>query len=84
MRLLTRPAWLHDESAGSRKLVSMNTSRVDSPSCERVAVVTWLGGFVAGVAAGLADEQGGEPEAEAGVGDAEEERLGPQPVALRR
>ena len=43
--------------------------------------MTWRGGFVAGVAAGLAHEQGRQAEAEAGEGDAEEERLGSQPVA---
>ena len=40
------------------------------------------GGLVAGVAAGLADEQRRDAEAEPGVGEAEEERLGPQPVLL--
>ena len=32
LRLLTSPAWLHDDSAGSRKLVRTNTSRVVSGS----------------------------------------------------
>jgi hypothetical protein len=39
-----------------------------------------VGGFVVGVAAGLADEQGGQAEAERGEGEAEVERLGAQPV----
>ena len=37
-------------------------------------------GLEAGVAAGLADRQGGQAEAERGVGDAEVERLRAQPV----
>ena len=41
-----------------------------------------VGGLVAGVAAGLAHEERGQAEAERGVGDAEEERLGAQPVLL--
>ena len=41
-----------------------------------------VGGFVAGVVVGLADEQGRDPESEAGVGEAEEERCRAQPVLL--
>ena len=37
------------------------------------------GGLVPGMAVGLADEQGREPEPQAGEGHAEEERVGPQP-----
>ena len=36
-------------------------------------------GLEVGVVAGLADQQHRQPKAEAGVGQAEEERLGPQP-----
>jgi len=31
LRLLTIPAWLHDDSARSLKLVRTNTCRVESP-----------------------------------------------------
>ena len=73
-RLLTRPAWLHDESARSRKLVSMNTSRVESPA----RVASWLDSSWRAWPSGLAHEQRRQGETEAGVGDAEEERLGSQ------
>ena len=64
LRLLTSPAWLHDDSAFSVKLVSRKTSPVvrSSWSCSLAGDV--VGGFVLGVAAGLADEQRRQAEAE--------------------
>ena len=41
-----------------------------------------VGGLVAGVAPGLTHEEGGQAESERGVGHAEEERFGAQPVLL--
>ena len=77
MRLLTSPAWLTADRAGSRKLVRAN---IDPEPVVGVGVGgDVVGGFVAGVAAGLAHEQGGQAEAEAGEGDAEEERFGAEP-----
>ena len=73
------PAWLHDDSAGSLKLVSVNTSPVDEAAVE-MCVADVVARFLAGVAVGLAHEERREPETERGVGEAEEERLGPQPV----
>ena len=52
------------------------------PLVERVVGRDVVGGFVPGMAAGFADEQGGQPEAETRERDAEEERLGAQPVVL--
>ena len=84
LRLLTSPAWLAADSAGSRRLVCAKTCRsVRSPcrwSWRPSAARGVAAGLEAGVAAGLADRERGQAEAEGGVGDAEEERLGAQPV----
>ena len=58
----------------------MKISPVVSRRGERVAGGDVVGGFVVGVAVGLADEQHRQAEAEPGVGEAEEERFGTQPV----
>ena len=91
MRLLTSPAWLQADRAGSRQLVATTTWRVDSRSARLRP--RWLGsglrpwvigigqlGFEVGVPAGLADQQRRQAQAEAGVGQAEEERLGRSPA----
>ena len=88
MRLLTSPAWLAEDSAGSRRLVWHEHLPVGQLAVQVVvtAVGPWRcgAGLVAGVAAGLPDGEGRQAEAERGVGEAEEERLGAQPVAARR
>ena len=71
MRLFTIPAWLHDDIALSVKLVRRNTS-----SGADVVLVAVVEGFVVGVAAGLAHEQGRQAEAQRGEGDAEVEGFG--------
>ena len=79
MRLLTRPAWLHDDRAFSPE--AGEGEHLAGGELVEVAVVAGdvVGGFVVGVAAGLADEQGRQAEPEPGEGDAEVERLGSQP-----
>src|SRR5215216_912223 len=92
LRLLTSPAWLQADRAGSRQLVATTTWLVDSWSGAgggwrlgrgRVTADGLIGvgqlGFEVGVPAGLTDHQRRQPEAEAGIGQAEIERLGTQP-----
>ena len=84
LRLLTSPAWLAADRAGSRKLVRVKICRPVSAACRwsgAVGAAVWVAGFVPGVVAGFADGQGGQAEAERGEGEAEVERRGPQPVA---
>ena len=80
LRLLTSPAWLAADRAFSRKLVRVKICRPVSPSWWSPSRGTWVRGLVPGVVAGLADEHGGQSEAEGGEGDAEQERRGAQPV----
>ena len=75
------PACQHDDRAFSLKLVSGKTSLVERSAMEPSARGDMCGRFVTGVAVGLAHEQRRQAQAERGVGDAEEERLGPEPVA---
>ena len=84
LRLLTSRPGCAAERAFSLKLVSRNTSCVDRPSWSAADAATCVVGLVARVAVGLAHEESRQAEAERGVGDAEEERLGPQPVRGRR
>ena len=86
LRLLTRPAWLAEESAGSRKLVWREHLAVAQLAVQVVVLAVGAGdvagGLEAGVVSGLLDGQCGEAQAEGGEGDAEEERGRAQPVGL--
>jgi hypothetical protein len=89
--LLTNPAWLHADSAGSRRLVDHDLTGGQrlAAGCTRPSIGTWVAagcasggselGLEVGVSAGLAYQQRGQAKAKAGVGQAEEERLGAQP-----
>ncbi len=77
MRLLTRPAWLHDDKRRSWKLVRTKISAGAELTVQLGGGADVAGRFVVGVSAGLADEQDGQAETEPGVGEAEEERFGP-------
>ena len=78
LRLLTRPAWLAEDSAGSVKLVRRKICRLVSAASGWVVVV--VGGFQLGVTAGLADEHRAQAEGDQRVGQAEQEGRGPQTI----
>ena len=78
LRLLTSPAWLAEDSAGSVKLVRRKICRLVSGGVGVVVVV--VGGFQLGVAAGFADEHRAQAEGDQRIGQAEQERCGAQSV----
>ena len=78
MRLLTRPAWLAEDSAGSVKLVRRKICRLRQRGVGVGVVV--VAGFQLGVAAGLADEHRAQAQGNQRIRQAEQKRRGPQTV----
>ena len=78
MRLLTRPAWLAEDSAGFGEAGAQEDLPV--AQCGVGVGVVVVAGFQLGVAAGLADEHRGEAQGDQRIRQAEQERRGPQTV----
>ena len=78
LRLLTRPAWLAEDSAGFGEAGAQEDLSVGQ--CGVGVGVVVVAGFQLGVAAGLADEHRGEAQGDQRIRQAEQKRRGPKTV----